>query len=241
MELSRRLSAVAALIGECNTMADIGTDHGYIPIYLVEQKKVNRAIAMDIGKGPLQRAREHVKLHQLDEYIELRLSDGAKELMPGEIQEAVIAGMGGRLMMKIIGESECIFRNLQAFVIQPQSEYGYVRHYLEEHGYAILKENMVKEDGKYYPMMRVRSGTMHLEQPCFYQYGEFLLKEKNMVLYEYLIKEQKNYEKIKNNLHQGITKKQKQRLLELDEMIITNQTALEYFRTGQKKACTQCL
>lgn len=229
MELSKRLSAVAALTDSCNGLADIGTDHGYIPIYLVEQGKVRRAIAMDIGKGPLQRAEEHIRLHQLDEYIELRLSDGAKELSEGEVEEVVIAGMGGRLMMKIISESMDIFRTLRGFVIQPQSEYGFVRHFLEDNGFAILKEDMVEEEGKYYPIMRVSSGIMKLEKECFYEYGKYLLTEKKPVLKEYLIKEYKKYIKIKNTLQQGITQKQKQRLAEVEQMIKLNQEALGYF------------
>lgn len=229
MELSKRLSAVAALLNNCEKMADIGTDHGYIPIYLVEQKRVHDAIAMDISKGPLQRAREHVQLHKLDEYIELRLSDGAKELNVGEVQEVVIAGMGGRLMMKIIDESRELFHSLQGFVIQPQSEYGYVRRFLEENGYVILKENMVEEDGKYYPMMRVSSGQMKLEQECFYEYGEYLLTEKHPVLQEYLLKEYDNYKKISKTLQQGTTEKQKQRLVEVEKIIDLNQKASAYF------------
>lgn len=229
MELSKRLSAVAALLNNCEKMADIGTDHGYIPIYLVEQKRVHDAIAMDISKGPLQRAREHVQLHKLDEYIELRLSDGAKELNVGEVQEVVIAGMGGRLMMKIIDESRELFHSLQGFVIQPQSEYGYVRRFLEENGYVILKENMVEEDGKYYPMMRVSSGQMKLEQECFYEYGEYLLTEKHPVLQEYLRKEYDNYKKISKTLQQGTTEKQKQRLVEVEKIIDLNKKASAYF------------
>lgn len=229
MELSKRLSAVAALVNSCNTMADIGTDHGYIPIYLVEQKKVHRAIAMDIGKGPLQRAKEHVKLHGLDEYIELRLSDGARGLIKGEAEEVVLAGMGGRLMMKIIEDSKELFHDLHGFVVQPQSEYGFVRHFLEDSGFAILKEDMVEEDGKYYPMMRVSSGTMNLTIDCFYEYGKYLLTEKNQVLQEYLVKEYKNLKKIKNELQQGTTPRQKQRLVEVEQMINLNQEALGYF------------
>jgi tRNA (adenine22-N1)-methyltransferase len=229
MELSKRLSAVAALLDNCDKMADIGTDHGYIPIYLVEQKRVHGAIAMDIGKGPLQRAKEHVQLHKLDEYIELRLSDGAKKLAVGEVQEVVIAGMGGRLMMKIIDESQELFHSLQGFVIQPQSEYGFVRHFLEDSGFVILKENMVEEDGKYYPMMRVSSGQMKLEQECFYEYGKYLLTEKHSVLQEYLAKENQNYKKIAQTLQQGTTQKQKERLLEVEQMIKLNEKAAEYF------------
>lgn len=229
MELSKRLSAVAALLDNCEKMADIGTDHGYIPIYLVEQKRVYGAIAMDIGKGPLQRAKEHIQLHKLDEYIETRLSDGAKKLTVGEVQEVVIAGMGGRLMMKIIDESREIFHSLRGFVIQPQSDYGFVRHFLEDNGFTILKEDMVEEEGKYYPMMRVASGKMKLEQECFYEYGKYLLTGKNPILQEYLLKEHKNYKKIAQTLQQGTTQKQRERLLEVEQMIKLNEIATAYF------------
>lgn len=236
MELSKRLFAVAAMVSPCEKMADIGTDHGYIPIYLIEQKKVGHALAMDINKGPLQRAREHVTLHQLDEYIELRLSNGAEKLQPQEVDVVVIAGMGGRLMMKIIEERKEVFHSLKEFVIQPQSEYGGVRHYLEEQGFQILEENMVEEDGKYYPMMKVSKGSMKLSKKCFYEYGSFLLKEKNPVLYEYLKKEQENYKKIRENLLKGKSEKQKSRLLEVEEILSVNKEALTYFEKDENAA-----
>lgn len=229
MELSKRLSAVAALVSPCEKMADIGTDHGYIPIYLIEQKKVSHALAMDINKGPLDRAREHVTLHQLDEYIELRLSNGAEKLQQGEVDSVVIAGMGGRLMMKIIEERKEIFLSLKEFVIQPQSEYGAVRHFLETEGFQILAENMIEEDGKYYPMMKVSKGQMKLSKECCYEYGSFLLEGKNPVLYEYLKKEQENYKRIRENLQKGTSEKQKKRLLEVDKILAVNKDALNYF------------
>ncbi|MBQ4530421.1 MAG: SAM-dependent methyltransferase [Lachnospiraceae bacterium] len=229
MELSKRLSAVAALVSPCKKMADIGTDHGYIPIYLIERKKVSHALAMDINKGPLERAREHVTLHQLDEYIELRLSNGAEKLQPKEVDSVVIAGMGGRLMMKIIEERKEVFLSLEEFVIQPQSEYGAVRHFLEEQGFQILEENMVEEDGKYYPMMKVSQGEMKLLKECYYEYGSFLLEEKHPVLHEYLKKEQENYKKIRENLLAGTSEKQKMRLLEVEKILDINKEALTYF------------
>lgn len=234
MELSKRLAAIAEMVGECESMADIGTDHGYIPIYLIEQKKVKRALAMDVKEGPLERAKEHIRLYGLDEYIELRLSDGAKKLKPSEVEVAVVAGMGGRLMMRIVEESREVFHEMKFFVLQPQSEHGFVRRNLAEQGYEILAENMVCEDGKYYPMMKVKKGRMKLEKECFYEYGEFLLKEKNPCLQEYLKSERSNYTKIMEKLALGDSQKQKTRLKEMEQLLVINKEALQYYKEGEK-------
>ena len=102
VKLSNRLSAVASFVTDGNVLADVGTDHGYIPIYLLQEKRIKKAIAMDINAGPLQRAKEHIALYGLKDYIETRLSDGVEALMPGEADTILIAGMGGGLVMHIL-------------------------------------------------------------------------------------------------------------------------------------------
>lgn len=156
MELSNRLYAVASMVTAGYTMADIGTDHAYIPIYLIENGIVPFAAAMDIGEGPLSRAREHVAEHGLLEQIDLRLSDGLKELSAWEVQSVVIAGMGGPLMKRILTESREIVSGLKECIFQPQSEIPMFRAFLLEEGFTFLQEEMVLEDGKYYPMMKVK-------------------------------------------------------------------------------------
>lgn len=155
MELSRRLQAVAAMVTAGYTLADIGTDHAYIPIYLVEHQIVPRAVAMDINEGPLDRARAHVEKHGLTGQIALRLSDGMKELRPGEAQSAVIAGMGGALMIRILQDSKETVESLRECILQPQSEIAKVRAFLLQEGFLFIQEDMVEEDGKFYPMMKV--------------------------------------------------------------------------------------
>lgn len=102
MKLSKRLEMVASFVGIQAQIADVGTDHGYIPIALVEQKLVKKAIAMDIKPGPLERAREHIRQYGLQEKIETRLSDGVKQLSVGEADTVIIAGMGGELVLSLI-------------------------------------------------------------------------------------------------------------------------------------------
>ena len=106
VKISNRLTTAAALVTQGYTLADVGTDHGYIPIYLLQQKKIPSAIAMDINEGPLERAKEHIALYGLQAYIQTRLSDGVVALKPGEVEAVLIAGMGGGLIMHILKDGE---------------------------------------------------------------------------------------------------------------------------------------
>ena len=146
----------AALVTQGYTLADVGTDHGYIPIYLLQQKKIPAAIAMDINEGPLERAKKHIALYGLQAYIQTRLSDGVAALKPGEVEAVLIAGMGGGLVMHILKDGEKVCQSAKELILQPQSEIEHVREFLREKGYTILAEDMVYEDGKFYPMMKVQ-------------------------------------------------------------------------------------
>ncbi len=189
MELSIRLQAVADLVSEGMVVADIGTDHGYIPIYLVENGKSPKAFAMDVNKGPLLRARDHIQEHGLLDKIETRQSDGAKNLTCGECDAIVIAGMGGGLTIRILEEGKAIFKNLKEFVLQPQSELSKVRGYLVQQGYCIVQENMVLDAGKFYPMMKVMNENSAPYNEVELCYGKLLLESKHPVLQSFLEKE----------------------------------------------------
>ena len=155
VKISERLRTAAGLIGEGERLADVGTDHGYVPIYLVERKHIPSAIAMDIRTGPLERAREHIRMYGMEDYIQTRLSDGVAALKPDEVDTILVAGMGGGLVMHILESGRAICEQAHGLVLQPQSELPKVRRFLMENGYVTEREEMVMEDGKYYPMMRV--------------------------------------------------------------------------------------
>ena len=155
MQLSKRLRAVADLVPGGTVLADVGTDHAYIPIALVEEGKIPRALAMDINQGPLMRAEENIKAHGLEEKIEIRLSDGLEKMKKGEADAVLIAGMGGLLTVRILSGKREILDGA-TLVLQPQSDLPSVRGWLAEEGYAITAEDLVLEDGKYYPMMRAQ-------------------------------------------------------------------------------------
>lgn len=210
MELSDRLKAVIRMVTAGSIVCDVGCDHGYVPVYLIRNRICPKVIAMDVNEGPLERAREHVRSFGLEEYIAVRRSDGVTALEPGEADSLILAGMGGRLVIKILTEGRKKVREAKELILQPQSDIGYVRRYLREAGYHIIEEDMVYEDGKYYPMMKAVSmpaesvcaaaDKSEICQAAYDKYGEYLLKNRHPVLYQYLLWEQEREQNISHEI-----------------------------------------
>ncbi len=188
MNISRRLNRLAELVTEGSRLADVGTDHGYVPICLCRQKKIPSAIAMDINEGPLLRAKEHIEEAGLSEKISLRLSDGLQKLCKGEADTVLIAGMGGALMVRILSDGEPVLSEVRELVLQPQSEIGEVRLWLKSHGWQIQTEEILKEDGKYYPMFRAVPGEAKSYTKTEYRFGKLEQQASPEVLAEFLEK-----------------------------------------------------
>ena len=204
--LSERLLHIAGQIRAGQTLADVGCDHGYLPIYLVQKGCMQRAIAMDINEGPLQRAVEHIEREALGAYIQTRQSDGLEKLSPGEADAVIIAGMGGNLTIDILTRGENVVRTLDQLILEPQSELAAVRAFLRENNYFVEAEDLVLEDGKYYPILRVLpkrssdvltfSGESGLSPAVLDAYGHRLLAAHHPVLLSFLQKEKKQCEQI---------------------------------------------
>ncbi|MCI9073582.1 MAG: SAM-dependent methyltransferase [Lachnospiraceae bacterium] len=156
--LSARMLALVHMVTAGNRVCDVGCDHGFVSIYLVQQGISPRVLAMDVRQGPLSRAREHIRQQGLEAYIETRLSDGVSALGAGEADTVICAGMGGRLMQRILEEGREKLETVRELILQPQSDIPAFRAYLWQAGYVLLAEDMVYEDGKYYPMMKVTAG-----------------------------------------------------------------------------------
>lgn len=230
MQLSKRLLAVAHMVTSTGCLADVGTDHGYIPIFLMQEGRIHRAIAMDINRGPLQKAREHIRQNGLEDQIETRLSDGVEALAPGEAQAVVIAGMGGGLVRKILKEGREVFARAEQCILQPQSEIELVRRFLQEEGYCIQEEDMVFEDGKYYPMMRIVPGSMGNLDPIEYKYGPCLLRRKDACLKSYLEQEERLWERVIEQLRENDTERSARRMQEVDQQLAQIRMAKERIR-----------
>lgn len=227
MQLSKRLSAVSDMVTSKSRLADVGTDHGYIPIYLVKSGRVPQAIALDINQGPLKRAEENIELHQLSTYIETRLSDGVAALNTDEADCVVIAGMGGGLVIKILSEGSEVLKSVRELVLSPQSELSLVRHYLEENRYCLTEENMVLDEGKYYTIMKVVHGCMSYDREIDYKYGRILIEHKNECLLSFLDKEQRTYEKVLVGLSEYKKDQTMQRKKEIEQELLCIKMAKE--------------
>lgn len=195
MELSKRLDAVASLINIEHTLVDVGTDHGYIPIYMIE-KGCQHGIAMDVNEGPLSRARDHIRAYHMEGFIETRLSNGFQNLLPGEAQTAVMAGMGGALIIKILTDYPAVTAAINEFVLQPQSEIRKVRKFLQDNHFVISEEEMVYEEGKFYPVLQVYHGEEERFSEMELRYGRRLLDKRHKVLEQFIKQEIKQKEEI---------------------------------------------
>lgn len=219
IELSKRLQAVAEMVTPGMRLADVGTDHGYLPIYLTQQGIIPSAIAMDINKGPLAKAKEHIEEMGLAQQISTRLSDGLQNVTAKEVDAMIAAGMGGGLVIHILSAEEETAKGLKELILQPQSEIAKVRAYLSENGYQIIAEDMVFEDGKYYPMMKVVPGRAESYTEEELEYGKCLLEEKHPVLRQYLEWELAHHQQIMTALERQDSEKAKLRIRELEEKI----------------------
>lgn len=258
--LSERLRTVASMVTRGMRVCDVGCDHGFVSVWLVEQKISPGVLAMDVREGPLAAARRHVAERGLESSIETRLSDGLHNYKIGEADSLVCAGMGGRLMTRILGEEKAKTDSFRELVLQPQSELEQFRRWLREHGYRITAEKMVEEDGKFYPMMRAvpESGEDcpgtemppekaepgstagdpgnggREEEPTGKlsdRYGGFLLRQGDAVLRTFLRKEERTYEEILARLQaQGFSGGKRKRRYEEVELL------LEGCRAAQKIA-----
>lgn len=159
LPISKRLLCCAAMVPSGSRVADIGTDHGYLGIYLLQNGISPHVIACDLRKGPLDNARKNARLFEVDGSMAFRLSDGLAEISPEEIDCAVLAGMGGDLILKILSQCDWRKKDGLTFVLQPQSAGNVLRRWLGEEGFEILRETPVRDGGFLYTVMEVRQGT----------------------------------------------------------------------------------
>lgn len=229
MQLSKRLSAVAGFVTPGSRVADVGTDHGYVPIYLVETGRSPGVIAMDINEGPLLRAQQHIRDAGLGAYIQTRRSDGAAALKSGEADTLIAAGMGGPLMERILTQGREVLESCREFILQPQSEIREFRKYLQQNGFRIEQEEMVQEDGKFYPILRAVHGRMQWEREIDFRFGKLLLEQRHPVLLEFLRREQSVNRKIQERLAGNESGAGQSRLAQMEEERLEIEAALAYY------------
>lgn len=155
MKITKRLERVASHISKGSIVLDIGTDHGYIPVFLVKKGVSPSAIAADVNKKPLDKAKELIAENKMNDKVETRLGSGFEIIKDGEVDEVIIAGMGGVLISDLITAAGEIPKKLKKLVLQPMQAQKELRKYLLKNGYEIIEEELVKEDGRIFEIIVV--------------------------------------------------------------------------------------
>lgn len=226
MDLSARLNMVAEMIRPCDLLADIGTDHAYLPIYLYKKGVINRAIAADISRGSCEKAQGNINLHGLNGHIEVRCGNGLEVLKDTEQPDAmVIAGMGGMLAIDVLKSGKCTC-NTSQLVLQVQRDIDKVRRYIHSIGYRIEAEDILKEDGKVYVSMSAVKGEDVPYTEGDYYFGRLLIKSKNPILKEYIHIEHNKLNRVllslkdKHSEEIDLRRKQLEKLVDIQEEVL---------------------
>ena len=224
LPISKRLLCCASMVQPGSRVADIGTDHGYLGIYLLQSGAARHVIACDLRKDPLENARRNAKLFGVDGKMELRLSDGLEKIRPDEVDTVVMAGMGGDLIQRIL--SKCPWRKREGlqFILQPQSAGNVLRRWMCEDGFEIQREEPVQDGHFLYTVMDIRQGEPAPLTPGTEYASPALLASGSPLVGNYLAR-------VENALQEtvrGLTNAEKQRperlayfgqaLLEIQEM-----------------------
>lgn len=195
MELSKRLKRIAEHVDKCESVADIGTDHGYIPIYLVKEGICEKAIASDINKGPIEKAKVNVAFEGVSNKIKCLLGPGLNPLKVGEVNGVILAGMGGNLTRDILLADMEKVKKYDFIILQPAQNPEVLREFLYKNDYEIIDEDLIKDEGRFYELFKVKYNE-NSEKLVFHDELEYevspLLREKNHPLFKEFIEEKIN-------------------------------------------------
>lgn len=191
------------MVPECDTLADVGCDHGYLSISLVANGIAGQAIAMDVNKGPLESARANVASMGLLDRVSFRLSDGLAKLDADEADVICICGMGGALIRRILDARLDVAKRAKVLILEPQSEYRLLREFLVHNHFYFIDEMLCTEEGKIYPIMKVAFSD---ETVCQYReyemaYGPIIIKKAPDLLSSLLEKNKNEYSSILRKLN----------------------------------------
>lgn len=188
MKLTDRLLKIASLVDKDKKIADIGTDHGYIPVYLLNQNKIQYAILGDVNKGPLENAKKEVNKNKLQDKVDLRLGSGIEILKENEVDEIIIAGMGGMLINDILKANEKVAKTIEKLILQPMQAPEELRMFLYQNGYKILDEHLVREEHRLYEIIvcKYEGLTQQEVDPIYYEVGQKLIENNDPLLQDFV-------------------------------------------------------
>ena len=213
--ISKRLELVASFVPQGSILLDVGSDHAYLPIELVERGQIEAAIAGDVVVGPYQSAVKNVEAHGLEEKIQVRLANGLAAFEEADqVSVITIAGMGGRLIATILGEGLDKLASVERLILQPNNREDDLRIWLQGNGFRIVAESILEEAGKFYEILVVEAGQMKLSASDL-RFGPFLSKEASPIFVQ---KWQKEAAKLEFALSQIPEKNLEERQILVDKI-----------------------
>ncbi|WP_445490376.1 tRNA (adenine(22)-N(1))-methyltransferase [Niallia sp. 03133] len=203
-KLSHRLETVAKYIPMGASFADIGSDHAYLPCYMLKKNKASFAIAGEVVDGPYQSACKQVREEGLTSFISVRKGNGLEVIEQGEVDCITIAGMGGSLIATILEQGKQKLSTVKRLVLQPNIHAYSIRLWLVENGWELIKEEIIEEDGKIYEILAAEKGlaknpyTGNMDKGLLF--GPFLMRDKNKAFQKKWSAERNNWERILKQL-----------------------------------------
>lgn len=201
--LDDRLQAVADFVPDDSSVADIGTDHGYLAIELFKTNNARRVIAADLNAGPCQAARRTISEAGFSDSIEVRQGDGLAAINPGEVDTVCIAGMGGKLEADILEARPEVTARLQCLVLQPQNGFEYLRGWLYDHNWHIEDEKLAKVDGRVYQIITATQGKKEPLTEAELILGPILIKKRPALFADHVQNNIEQLDKIRQGLRKG--------------------------------------
>ena len=178
MRLDGRLAAVAAFVPRGVRAADVGTDHAYLAIALLNEQDVETVIATDKNEGPCAAARRTISASGFTNRVQVRLGDGLAPLSPGEVDTVCIAGMGGGLIASILAEGAEVLAEVSRLVLQPMNDAAALRQWLYDNGWHIVEESLATADGRLYEIIAAEPGTEETPEPWLLTLGPVLWRDR---------------------------------------------------------------
>lgn len=200
MHIDKRLETIAGLVPSHCVLADIGTDHAYLPVWLLEQGKIDRAIAGDIAEGPCQAARNTVAMHNLDSQVDVRLGSGLSVLAPGEAGCIAIAGMGAATIISILEADIETAKSAQLLVLQPMAGVAALRAWLIGKGWQLVAEELVDDEPHFYEIIAAKRGHAALGDEAELVVGPVLLAQGHPLLDKQIERKLTEYKKLVSNM-----------------------------------------
>ena len=200
MNIGDRLEAIGKLVPQGCVLADIGTDHAYLPVWLLEQGKIASAIAGDIAEGPCLAAKNTVSMHGMKGKVEVRLGSGLKVLQAGEADCIAIAGMGASTMIEILEADMSLAVKAKRLVLQPMAGAASLRKWLIQNGWHIVAEDLVADGRHLYEIMAVERGESEAFSDAVLEIGPSLIEAKHPLLAKQFERQINNYKKLLANM-----------------------------------------